>query len=181
MRKLKLAAILPALQFIIAVSLLKWHNRLAFPPRGDELHVSTERMICLGINGPAWLFSILLSPLPISRVGIFGLYDIQFLIGVAALWYVVGKSLDRRSSGASVERASPGYFLWNLFLVSLGVYFFSMALASLRSLGRYNNPVGNLIEGILFFVWSVALITFPGIKLVNALRRKQVKPQPSAM
>jgi hypothetical protein len=183
MRKLKLAILLPTFQVAIAAILLEWgyRARLPFPPHGDELYVATSRMICLGITAPAWLLGLLLSVLPLPDVNVFLLHtsDFEFLGGVVVVWYLAGRMFDQRALGQRPQVAGMlvGTALWNLSLMIVGAGLSVPALATLRLLRQYNNPSGNIAEGILFTVWSLVLIVFPGHHLLRALRHRQSDPE----
>jgi hypothetical protein len=170
MRKIKLAIVLPVFQLLLAAGLLEaaYVGRPAFPPHGDELYVPTLRLICLGINAPAWVLTILLSGLPLRNVELFGLYtsDFEFLAFVAVVWFFVGKALDARATPRRPKPPrTPGRIVSRASLVVLGLVLFVMALSSLRSPARYNNVSGNILEGILSLSWSLLLIVFSGRQL----------------
>jgi hypothetical protein len=178
MRKLKLALFLPMVQVVIAVFLLEWGYRAPypFPKGGDELYVSTERLICLGINAPAFLLSFLVELIPIPDVTVFHLYtgDFAFLGCVIVVWYLVGRMVDRQilHQASAPVGTTPVKSLLNFLLVVLGGWFLYSGIEALRSPGRLNNYTGNIVQGILFLAWSFVLILIPGRALMKTLRNK---------
>ena len=172
MRTIKLAVVLPVLQFLLAAGLLEaaYAGRSPFPAHGDELYVPTSRLICLGMNAPAWVFTILLSGLPLPDLKVFRLYtsDLEFLVFVAAVWFFVGNRLDKHFARSQVPLARTSVkVLGSVLLMIFGVVLFVMALGSLRSPEQYNNVLGNVLEGILFLAWSFLLIIWPGRQLLT--------------
>jgi hypothetical protein len=183
MRTLKFSVLLPIPGLVVAVVLLEWAYRAPspFPLRGDELYVPTPRMVCLGINAPAWPLTLLLSVLPLPGMKLFLLQteDFEFLGGLIVVWYLAGKLLDHRAARQKLEPAGMpvGTVFWNLLLMAWGIGLFVMAMAPLRSAPRYNNPGGNITEGILFLAWSLVLIVFPALQLLRALGARQSDPE----
>jgi hypothetical protein len=183
MRKLKFAVLLPILGAIVAVVLLEWTYLapLRFPPHGDEVYVQTPRMVCIGINAPAWPLTLLLNmlPLPGARVFVFPIDDFELLVGVIVVWYLTGSMIDDRAlhQKSDLVGMAARTVLWNLLLIAWGIGLFVMAMAPLRSPRRYGNPAGNIVEGILFLAWSLVLFVFPGRHLVRVLGGRQPSPE----
>jgi hypothetical protein len=118
---------------------------------------------------------------------VFGFYfdTLLFLVCVAIFWCLVGRELDRRRSPEIIVQASMTTvgFLYNLFLLCWGIVltvFSAINFGHLQDLARWNNLVGNLAEGFLFWAWSLTLIILPGLNLVNAIRNKVHVPGTSA-
>jgi len=180
MRTIKFAIVLPLFQLLLAACLLEAADagRPAFPLHGDELYVPTLRLICLGVNAPAWVLTILLTGFPLHDVKLFRLYtsDLEFLACVALVWFFVGKALDARAASRPQPPRTPGRILSRALLMILGLVLFIMALSSLRSPTRYNNVSGNILGGILFLAWSLVLIVLPGRQL---LRSGRTQPTPA--
>jgi hypothetical protein len=175
----KLSLILPVTQVAAAVAMLEWaaHTARPFPPHGDELYVPTTRMVCMGINAPAGLFALLAQAIPMPDITAFRLYtsDFIFLAWVAIIWHLAGRALDRQiSQGTSKRAAGISVILWNVFLLVLGVCLFLVALSPLHWPTRYNNPTGNIVSGMLFLAWSLILIAYSGLHLIQTARRKTV-------
>jgi hypothetical protein len=118
---------------------------------------------------------------PFSLFG-FGTSEISFLVGVVALWYLLGRLLDRRGSLAAPKqrRMTATRLSVQLLVMILGACLFFETLQSFRDPGRYNNPVGNLAQGILFLVWSFVLVILPGFTLANGIRRRHSSPEAGA-
>lgn len=180
MRKLKLALILPMFQVALAVLLLEWGYRVPspFPPGGDELYVPTQRMICFGINAPAYLTGLLAGLIPIPDISLLRLHtsDFEFLVALIMIWFLAGRFLDQFLSRQTREpvRTPLGMSLLNFFLVIIGGWVLFLGLGALHAPGRWNNYTGNIAEGILFIIWSVVLILIPGRRLINTIRQLRV-------
>jgi hypothetical protein len=180
MRKAKLAFLLPTIQVAVAVALIELGNRAPwpFPPHGDELYVPAARMVCLGINAPAWMLTLLVSVIPLPKMYAFSLRteDFILLVGVFVVWYLIGRRLDR---GGVLEicirsrRTTLGKILVNGGLLVLSGLLLNWAIQGFRSPGRYNNPLGNLIEAAFSLAWAVALTLFSGRKLLGMIRTKR--------
>ena len=183
MRKLKFAVLLPILGAIVAVVLLEWAYLapLRFPPHGDEVYVQSPRMVCIGINAPAWPLTLLLNMLPLTsvRVFVFPVDDFEFLLAVIVVWYLTGRMLDDRAvhQKSDLLGMAARTVVWNLLLIAWGIGIFVMAMAPLRSPRRYSNPAGNIVEGILFLAWSLVLFVFPGRQLMRVLGGRQPSPE----
>jgi len=90
-----------------------------------------------------------------------------FLVGVAVLWYLIGRWFDRRRTPESPPRSANFVtieLLLNLFIVALGGY---LLLETIRRPEQWGTSVGRIAQGLLFLVWSVILIFVPGRKLVR--------------
>jgi len=109
MHKLRLAAVLPIVQFVVAVLLLQWGYRIHIP-----MYLPTADLVCQGLNAPA-----LLSRFPLYAVQewepesawvsrpMLGLYggDVFFLVGVIVVWFLVGRALDRRRAARTLGKS----------------------------------------------------------------------------
>ena len=175
MRKIKLAAILPATQLAFAAALLRIADRVDIP-YGTELYVPTARLICMGLNAPALLFRFLdpimwgprFAVLPSSLLG-FDTHDLFFLIGVTVVWCVVGRALDRRGTlESALEGRSIGAVLVQLLLLALGVLLFMAGVHDLEHPAS-NNP-NQPIRAFLTFVWSVSLVWVSGLAILRRFR-----------
>lgn len=178
MRKLKLSFFLPAMQLLLAVSLLYWgaHERTA--SISEELYVSPATLICFGINAPALLLRALGAWLGMPHVNRastvvlgFGLEDWFFLFGVVVCWYLLGRWLDhlrsRDPQGLS-QRFSPGSLFLNLLLIACGAV---LGFLAVRGGQRWSSTLGLIIEKTLFLIWSAFLILAPSMKLVRRSRK----------
>src|SRR3954465_4075719 len=133
MRKLRLRWILPSLQVTLALLLLG-------PRGGPGNPVPTSRLICLGLNAPAMLF-IYADPalwgesfdvLPRS-IGGRDTADLFLLAGVAVVWYLVGRAIDRkllRNRKPARDVRKP--YLFPALLLAVGVYLLLLAMGELQ-------------------------------------------------
>ncbi len=164
MRKLKLALVLPVIQFIVASVLLY----LAGPPGFSELR-PRARLICWGPTAPAMLFRMPAMWEPTARFlpeTVLGVATIQvcFLVGVIVVWYLVGRALDRRRD----PTAKSGGFATTLF-----VYCFLLALGGFfgyAGLDGLTTPPDERELPILLFAWSAGLIAISAGGLIKKLR-----------
>jgi hypothetical protein len=154
----------------------------------DSVWVPTARLVCLGISTPAhrlsWtLDGILFGSRAISKVLGFYSEDLLFLAGVVALWFLIGEEID--SQKLSSERPQPkprtGKILWNTLVALYGldllvvICLHNVVFTNPRNgTGGDGNFVGDLIFQILWFIWSLLLIIFPGRVLLAVLRRRQL-------
>jgi hypothetical protein len=174
MRKLKLAGVLPIMQFVIAASLLQYGYR-ASVAHGTEFYVPTARLICLGLNAPAMLF-MHLNPtswgeafdfLPRSVLG-FDTDDLFFLLGVVVVWYFVGRAVDQRQfSRTAGKRRIMAPLTACPLLLALGGLLFHWGQQNLKN--PYDNP-DPPFGAVLMLAWAVSLIFFSGRWLVRTIR-----------
>jgi len=184
-RKLELAVVAPITQFVLATALLLTAHRIPELWGLDTPYVSTPALICYGINAPAALIKALgifitaeFINRPLAAYG-FGIEDLWFLSGVVIVWYLVGRTLDRFRSGEEPQKLrmlSVREIAVSLLLLLLGGYFSYLAVDAFHIFGKWNNPVGNIAEGLLFLVWSFALVLTSAQKLVNRIRSKHSVP-----
>jgi hypothetical protein len=206
MRRVRLAVVLPVVQVFIAAILLVWTD-LAIPivyrywwrfPRRevyiDECVIATNT-VSHGINAPALLFRGLALSLrwqghPVWGVGV---EDVFYLAGVVVLWYLAGRTLDRRRFRikTSASRTATGRVWFNLLLVFWGTLLFVGCFTSFYELTRasgvniytfYFN--WNVWAIVLALVWALTLLIFPGLNLAHWIRSKRadagVSPRLSA-
>jgi hypothetical protein len=170
MQKLRLALVLPIIQFVVAAILLQ---------SGDPhvpMYVPTARLICWGLSAPALLFRALnpigwgptFERLPRSIVGV-DTDDLFFLAGVIVVWYIAGRALDQRRTSKTAGRSGilTTSIVYPLLLVLGGVLLFG-GLYDLEHPSS-NNP-DHPVRGLLTLMWSVSLIFLSGRGLVRAIR-----------
>jgi len=196
MRKLRFAVVLPILQVVVTTVLLVWTNRALsvvypnpwrFPRR--EAYIATcvimVNTILHGINAPALLLKGFARALPTQGLSIWGIGvgDVFYLAGIAVLWYLVGRTLDRRTfpKEPSNFRMTTGRAWFNLLLATWGVLLLVVSFFSLHDLTQatgvnihtfYLN--WNVWAIALAVVWSLILFIFPGLKLARWIRGKHV-------
>ena len=186
MRQLRF--VLPTLQLLAAIALLQSGYRATGPRGLDTAYAPTSLFVCFGINAPAIPFKALAllfpertdQPAPIFFG--FSPADGFFLAGVVVVWFLVGRALDRRkSSKIAAVQAPSGAIALRLFLllpVIWGCALLHMGVRVLHSPGRWNNYLGNVVEGTLFIAWSLLLIIRPILKLFHQPRAQ--KPENNA-
>ncbi len=169
MRKVRLAVVLPIVQFAAAAILLQWARRVPVPP-GSAFYVPNVRLICDGLNAPALLFGAL---------AIFGSYtssflgfptsDLLFLVGVIIVWYIVGRVLDRRrNSKAAPQRGIATALVMYPLLLMLGSL---LLFLGVYGLGPHRPNIADPPVGaFLTLMWSGTLIFLSGRGLVRAIR-----------
>jgi hypothetical protein len=180
MRKLKLAIVLPIIQVLVASILLLWADRAAILPP----NFSVAWLLCRSLNAPVMLLMSLFGgnwyfvpEIPFVGRGL-------FLMSVAALWYLVGRALDRRGATPAREpRLITVLAVQSLVLVA-GVLLLLIAwrdvsypetsfrgafLDVVRIVGA--TPVLGLIGTFLTLAWSVSLIFLAGRTIVRLIRR----------
>jgi hypothetical protein len=174
MPKIRFAIILPIFMLCAAFAVARWEHQVqADVPTKREYPLNpTATLVYNGINAPAMIFSKLcveLFPIyrvdrtPASFVGL-GVEECLFLFGVVVLWSVVGLALDRRRCpNGLLHRTTSGRVLFRLFLVALGTLLFYTGLIPLRNPRNSTNPLGNVMEGLLFLVWSLVLALPAGL------------------
>jgi hypothetical protein len=196
MRKVRFAVILPTAQVFVAAILLVWTDLAIsivyrywwrFPRREvyiDACVIATNT-VSHGINAPALLFrglalSLRLQGHPVWGVGV---EDVFYLAGVVVLWYLVGRTLDRRRLRitTSASRMSTGRVWFNLLLVLWGTLLFVGCFTSFYELTRasgvnihtfyFNSDIWALA---LTLVWALILMIFPGLNLAHWIRRRHV-------
>jgi hypothetical protein len=192
MPKFRSVIVLPSVQFVLAIVLLQWGFWAGKHPPGkfDTVYVATPGLLCLGLNAPAVVLRMLAGMFLESLwpgdhlwgIAGFGGEDLSFLAGVAVLWYLVGRSLDRRvlSTGSRTELGSTRYKLWQVMQMFWGgmvlwilVRQFNDPLSSgllyrIRAgLGNYNNALGCILLDLGLLVWSLVLLIGPAIRLAK--------------
>jgi hypothetical protein len=181
MRKLRLALILPVLQFVIALAV--WPYPMG-SPKGLVPSAPTIRTICLGMDAPALLFpAVVVNRWPVFRwipLKPYGFFtdELAFLFGVISLWCIVGLMLDQlRSAKASAHgRISIASLLINaalsLGLIYGGIRLFIAGLDWVFPIPQSGNRLGYFLGSIPLMGWAFALIFFPGLRFVKIIRRK---------
>lgn len=166
MRKLKLAVILPIVQFVIASVLLHLAER---PP--VALYDPTELMICRGLNAPALLFRVWWPPpprwYPRSLLGVNG-SEVPFLLGVIVVRHLVGRALDQQHPPNSLRRhTSAAALLVHVPLLALGgILFYAGLLYSESSLHR--------VGAVLTWIWAASLVLVSVRGLARAVRMRRL-------
>jgi hypothetical protein len=163
--KLKLPLILACVQFMIAVLLLNQAHSDHSGARFDTPYGSTAAMVCYGVNAPALLFRAAGALLPNRDIWAFGSDELLFLVGVICLWVVLDQVIASRSASKQLAQREPakegvGKAAMYLLLAAWGIYLAYLALDSALHLGRWNNPTGNIVDGILFGAWALILLFF---------------------
>ncbi|MGA8221329.1 MAG: hypothetical protein WB780_06700 [Candidatus Acidiferrales bacterium] len=186
LRKLRFSLALPIVQVVITAVLTLWADRVDWlfvdskrlPGSFVHVHflVLALRPIWRGVNAPTWPLCLAGS----SNYSILGFSagELLYLAAVAALWYLVGRFLDRRRGlQPPVSHQSP--LRKNVFAVCTivwGIVLFAVSLLSLDSIfpvtfsGTRLIRLENVTIYTLFLLWSFLLITIPVRKFVLAVR-----------
>ena len=193
MSKNRSVILLPSVQLVLAIALMQWGYWATMhrPGKFDTLYISTPSMLCDGLDAPAvvlrMLYRMFLERLwpagDLWNVAGFGVDDVLFLAGVATLWYLVGRSLDRRVFGTlpAAETGATRYKAWQVGQMLWGGTVFWMLLQEfnqapleqtlsgkiLAGLGRYNNGVGCILRDLGFLAWSLVLLVRPAVNLAK--------------
>jgi hypothetical protein len=193
MSKYRSVIVLPSVQFVLAIALMQWgywatkHR----PGKFDTVYVSTPSLVCDGLDAPAsvlrMLYRMFLERLwpegDLWSVAGFGAEDLIFLAGVVVLWYLVGRSMDRRVFGTlpAMETGATRYKAWQVAQMLWGgmvlwtlLQEFNQAPLEqtlsgkiLAGLGNYNNGLGCILRDLGFLGWSLVLLVRPAISLVR--------------
>jgi hypothetical protein len=114
---------------------------------------------------------------------LFGFYGdtLFFLVCVVLLWHLVGREFDRHSAGQSVvlNSLTTNELVLNLLAMLWGMLLAAFSIANyshVQDLAQWNNAVGNIVEGLLFWCWSMILIIFPGYALITEIRSSHSSP-----
>ncbi len=178
MQRVRFTTWLPICQFVLGAALLIWGRRVQ-PLMGlDTTYLPTATSVCLGMNAPvALLRPFIALLLPLLRLPFppwanrLALDEIPFLFFVAVLWYLIGKRLASLSQPSS--DAAPGHpglkLATYIGAVAVAVFLSYFGIDSLLHAGRWNNPLGNRIEGSLDVAWAFALLIW---SLKNVLRAR---------
>jgi hypothetical protein len=179
-----MSRILPVIQVILAMVLLKWGEYHPHPrwwrPGMYEFWRPTSDLVCYGINAPAFRLVPALYALAFGKFipPIAGFYpqDLFLLAGIIVVWHLVGKKIDtwRLPQEPWREKRAVLKIIWNLLVAFYGI----ILLVTMDLYDVDSNSMGNLIERILWFVWALALIFVPTQKLLAMLRRKPSNQAP---
>ena len=172
MPKLTFRVILPLMQLAIAVGLLRASEVAPVP----QFYVPTARLICWGLNAPAVLLSRAFDPhtwgltwdwLPNFVFGV-DRGDLLFLMGVGAVWYLIGCKADRGRHLEDLTRVTVRGVLANFAVLAIGSL---LGIWGWHLLGYplANNP-NEAIMAALTFAWSAGLVVVGARGLIHAIR-----------
>lgn len=181
MHRIRLSIPLPAIQLPLAIALWEWGDRF-FRPHLSRGGFGPGQLVCYGINAPAIFLRLIVFPFtrghpywPQLSVMGYSLEDLSFFLGVAILWFLVGKWLDRRR--LSEERSKSWMAIRalpiNLFLIALGLFIgiglLLEGVDGLRIPYKWGDYWGTIIESVFFLVWSVAFVVAVGMKIAKLI------------
>jgi hypothetical protein len=151
------------------------------PVRADVYWVPTLDLFCKGWNAPAYHMNFILDALEDFRGGV-ALGNIQYMLLVAALWYLVARKICRfqaaraqRPDDSSVTKISIEslVMLYGIYML-LVILLHNMVFTPTHfNAGITSNFVGDILRQSLFFLWSLALIVVPAATLFTAVRKKK--------
>jgi hypothetical protein len=186
-QKTRLLWVLPAAQ--VAFAELTWHLNpyLRSPVKGDWYWRPTLDLFCAGLNAPADWMNLIVNRLEHFRGGTF-FGQVQYMLLVAILWYLVAWEIDKFGLRRRGQRTklSAWEFLTKLFLVLYGLDM--LLVIGLHNIvftpphfgnGQTSNFIGDVLHQGLWLVWSLALIGVPVAALLRA-RRNQNPQQAKA-
>jgi hypothetical protein len=175
---LRFSVVLPMLLCLLTFVLWVWGLQVPVPRDWDTGFTPSPILIGYAISAPALIFKLLSLPFrwanywPIE-IGRVALDDLFFFLGVFVLWHLVGRALDQQISKKPRVSMGVGNVLWELALVAFGVILFSAGIKRIPLTWPRTNQ-------ILFLAWGLVLVIFPGLKLLNAIRRKSSRPAVAA-
>lgn len=184
MPKLRLAIILPILIVSLDFPVALWQSRVdgQHPPH-EYPNVSPLTLAYLGLNAPAVVFKgLCVTMLPIYRIDhdpptLFGIGagEILFFTWVVLLWFTVGLFLDRRSIQMRRRTATTVWrVLGTLLLLALAIWLFGGAAFVMRHRPS-GNPIGDVLQGILWFGWSAVFVIASVMRHFNAFDRSPIQ------
>ncbi len=95
-----------------------------------------------------------------------------FLIGIVVLWCLVGWILDKRlwRNERDLPWTTAKLLLIGAPIALMGSLFLYTSLQGFMGpRGRWNNPIGNFLDSLLFLMWSLVLLGVPVVKLARRL------------
>jgi hypothetical protein len=146
-------------QVLLTVVLTDWGEAIQLRFGLLNSHLGSVKYLCLAPNGPGLVFryaEILISPIKWIPHGL-GLFmdTFLYLLGVALLWYCVGRPFDRLVSGTPTLRWRVPIlgFLFHLFLILWGLKLFFLARESFSRSDweNYHNPA-DTTNGVIFII-----------------------------
>ena len=188
MPKLRLAVILPILIVCLDFPVALWQSHVDArqPPKHEYPIVSTVTLAYLGLNAPAVVFKgLCIATLPIYRIDhppptLFGIAagQLLFFTGVVLLWFTVGLSFERRRGSQMHRQAATTIWrvLGTLLLLAFAILLFGGGVFVMRHRPS-GNPVGDVLQGILWFGWSVVFAVASAMRHVTALSSNAIKDQ----
>lgn len=178
LRQLKrLAFVLPVAQVVTATLLLDWGHRLrlGLGPHPAVFYTPTVTQICYGISAPAVLLrlgSLLLrlNQTPPS-IGHFGMDDLLFLVGVALVWYFVGRDLDSRKRQEPPPGISASGLATNVLLIVVGAALFCLSVGGMV-VNSTENMKGQVVEVVFFIGWALVLMISSAVRIAIGFRER---------
>jgi hypothetical protein len=190
MPKLRLAVILPILIVCLDLPVALWQSHVDAqqPPKHEYPIVSPVTLAYRGLNAPALIFRGLCeAALPVYRIdhdpptllGV-GSGQLFFFAGVVLLWFTVGLSFDRRRSCEMHRQTATTIWrvLGTLLFVAFAMLLFGGGVFVIRHRPA-GNPVGDVLQGILFFGWSAVVAVTSAMRHVTAISPNAIKDKGS--
>ena len=158
------------------------------PIRGDVYWRSTLDLFSAGLNAPVDYMNFILNELEDFRGGVL-LGHIQYMLLVAALWYLAARRICRFRPNLSSDesaRVSVPAILAESLLMLYGIYmllvicYHNMIFTPTHfNSGQTSNFIGDVLRQGLFFLWSLVLIAVPAATLYGTLRKKDLRSKPA--
>jgi hypothetical protein len=107
--------------------------------------------------------------------------EILFLVAVDVVWYLVAVRIAYRDRTELAVSSFAKWLaiLWHLCVVAAGVVLLIEAGDPFKSHGRFNNPLGSRIQGVLFLIWAAGLILNGAQDIFRDSRKVTLRPSPT--
>jgi len=181
---MRLSRVLPTIQVAITAVLTIWADRVdsqhlhGLPPIfvRMSLYVFVLRRMWRGVNAPTFPMYFASGPNRPEVLGL-GVGEILYLIGVAILWFLVGRFLDRWR-GMSFDAVSSKrriftsalILAWAAFLLVSAILIFPNFFPETFNAGRVVRADA-LVTYALQLLWALALIAFSLRELVRCVQQ----------
>ncbi|HET9180675.1 MAG TPA: hypothetical protein VFP59_00970 [Candidatus Angelobacter sp.] len=163
---LKLRFVLPAIQVILAASLLIIGAAQHKADRGKDIYYGAPaERVCYAINAPALLFRS--AGLYLWHTTDFPMVNDAvdngiFMIGVVLLWFLVGATIESRLKGCHKTALSrPWRLAIDFFLIVVGIAFVLVGVGA-WNLVHLGSTLQGFAEAAIYFLWAMVLVLISG-------------------
>jgi hypothetical protein len=178
MRKLRMAAVLPLVHFVVSIGVVGWPLLpLTEPSRKITLWFALNGPVLLLIDLAKRIFTMpWVSPyIPPMMEGERAIY-FMFLFAGLALWFFVGRTLDNlrwRKAPNSTGIHLRGV-LGAVTLITCGVrLIFHAGEWILPRYSGQHHSMSDMINGAIISVWAILFILLPCFELANRTRQRR--------